>query len=472
MYKYMAKRHWNLGIIRLFNDALYEEALSWTPNGLRYHLIDTCVEELAQVNRSKSTVVQLTEATFLDCLEPFFAVAQTVNDKYVHRRVMEKVLMAFLDNHSFVSDAALAESAKEDETDSAEAEEESLTFNQVHVGSVAKFIFELASDPETKEQYRKALYEMHKAYVRKIRSAGRDVDLEEAMDTHDCDDDSDDEARSGDGKDAAVEGGDESDLKGDEEAGDTQMEDVRLDEEKESSVDTEEKSADSGGKKKKKKKKKKDKVKEKSEPEDKDTNEEKAESSGADLAAPVDVKENANTETLSVELPSKKKKKKKNKGKVDASAGVTATEALDSVPEALEVSTPKKQQPKKRKNNSPPSVNPHAMNFNEGAATPPSKEEAQHAEATPPAMTAAAAASSSKRVSFGKTNRCKSHKASMKAMKNLEKDIWDTANRTPDKSILHKKLKREREEKEKETSGKKKRKHSKKAKRVAVPDSE
>ena len=48
----MAKRHWNLGIIRLFNDVLYEEALSQTPNGLRYHLIDICVDELAKVNKN------------------------------------------------------------------------------------------------------------------------------------------------------------------------------------------------------------------------------------------------------------------------------------------------------------------------------------------------------------------------------------------------------------------------------------
>lgn len=50
-YKYMSKRYWNMGIVRLFNDVLYEEALSQTPNGLRYHLIDVFVEELAKVNK-------------------------------------------------------------------------------------------------------------------------------------------------------------------------------------------------------------------------------------------------------------------------------------------------------------------------------------------------------------------------------------------------------------------------------------
>ena len=46
-------------------------------------------------------------------------------------------------------------------------------------------------------------------------------------------------------------------------------------------------------------------------------------------------------------------------------------------------------------------------------------------------------ASPSKRVSFGAVNRAKSHKASMKAIKTLDKSRWDTATRTPDKGILH-----------------------------------
>jgi hypothetical protein len=74
VYKYMALRHWNMGIIRLFNDALYEEVLSQTPNGLRFHLIDIALDELATVQAEAP--MPLTEATFLDCMEPFFAMAQ------------------------------------------------------------------------------------------------------------------------------------------------------------------------------------------------------------------------------------------------------------------------------------------------------------------------------------------------------------------------------------------------------------
>jgi ribosomal RNA-processing protein 1 len=170
VFKYMATRHWNLGIIRLFNDALFEEVLSQTPNGLRYHLIDITLEELAKANAKAP--MPLTEATFLDTLEPYFAMCQTgAGDDTLQTRVLEKIVEKFLDEYSIVSEKARAE---EDDDD-----EEKLLFDNVHVGSVAQFIFELASDPETNDRYRKSLYEMHKQYMRRLKKVGVDVELHE-----------------------------------------------------------------------------------------------------------------------------------------------------------------------------------------------------------------------------------------------------------------------------------------------------
>jgi len=172
VYKYMAKRHWNLGIIRLFNDTLFEEVLSQVPNGLRYHLIDITIAELASAN--KDADLPLTEATFLDCLEPYFALAQSAEDKIAQKRIVDNVLTKFLMEHSVVSDNAI-EAGESDEAGE-------LIFQEVHVGSVAKFIFEMASDGETKDGYRAGLYELHKIYQRRIAAIGRDVDLENGSD--------------------------------------------------------------------------------------------------------------------------------------------------------------------------------------------------------------------------------------------------------------------------------------------------
>eukprot|EP00980_Cylindrotheca_fusiformis_P001527 scaffold346_cov116-Cylindrotheca_fusiformis.AAC.41 len=171
VFKYMATRHWNLGIIRLFNDAIFDEVLNKTPNGLRYHLIDVTLDELAKVNATAP--MQLTEATFLDTLEPYFAMCQTgAGDDTIQERVLEKVVARFLEKYSVVRDELLDEGNEK-------ASEDSLTFEQVHVGSVAQFIFELGSDPETKDRYRKSLYEMHKTYMRQLKKAGTDVELDE-----------------------------------------------------------------------------------------------------------------------------------------------------------------------------------------------------------------------------------------------------------------------------------------------------
>lgn len=188
IYLYMAMRHWNIGIIRLFNDAYFEEVLSQKPNGLRYHLIDIALDELAKVNAKAP--MQLTEATFLDVMEPYFAMCQTGagGDVSIQGRVIEAVLEKFLNKYSFVADEATSE-------DSSAAP---LVFEDVHVGTIAQFIFELASDEETKDQFRKSMYDMHKAYMRRLKKAGRDVNLEEE-DTGDIvDNDDDSESLNGD----------------------------------------------------------------------------------------------------------------------------------------------------------------------------------------------------------------------------------------------------------------------------------
>ncbi len=183
IYRYAASRHWNLGIIRLFNDAIFEEVLRTKGNdgstrsygnGIRFHILDICLEELAKVNAEKETGLPLTEATFLDCLEPFFAMAQRCEQKLVHQRVVEKILMRFLEEYSVVSDNYVKSSEGGEEKD-----ETSLIMDQVHVGTVGQFIFELGSDTETADRYRSQLYDIHKTYMRRIKLVGRDVDLTE-----------------------------------------------------------------------------------------------------------------------------------------------------------------------------------------------------------------------------------------------------------------------------------------------------
>lgn len=165
VYEYMAKRHWNLGIVRLFNDIICDEVLMQTPNGLRLHLIDLSLDELAKVNARAP--MPLTEATFVDVLEPFFALAQACKDKVVQARIVDKVLHGFLEKYSVVSEAALAET-----------EEENFIMTEVHVGTVADFIFSLGSDSDTRNEYREALYSTYKDYKRRLKHVGRDVVLD------------------------------------------------------------------------------------------------------------------------------------------------------------------------------------------------------------------------------------------------------------------------------------------------------
>ena len=430
----MSKRYWNMGIVRLFNDVLYEEALSRTPNGLRYHLIDICVEELAEVNKDSS--VPLTEATFLDCLEPFFAMIQRVEDKNVQKRVVDNVMMKFLNEYSFVSDMAI--SKKEDDDDDAA---NGLIFSQVHVGTVAKFIFEIASDGETDVRYRKCLYEMHKSYVRKIRAAGRDVEI-------DIDTDS-----------AEVEG--------------------HIAEKEMPSVS----SNLSLKKDKKKKKKNKGKSKDQDVTQQEQSGEydsmtesatKKRKNKNDDVAmrssiATLEIKSSDST----LEVKSCKKKKRKN----NDTKGTIATPATKSnITEASEPvvksSSKKKReldgnnlntytsekpplpipQKKKKRKSTAPVESELIINSDGDILTHKIDISSNSTDDNVQNKTMSA----SKRVSFGTSNQSKSHQASMKALKTLTPKVWSTANRTPDKSILLKKPNSE----DKQTKSKKKKRRS------------
>ncbi|KAL9191011.1 hypothetical protein ACHAXT_000717 [Thalassiosira profunda] len=402
MYKYMAQRQWNLGIIRLFNDVLYQEGLSsdapGLTNGLRYHLIDICVDELAKANADAKT--PLTEATFLDCLEPFFGLAGNAEDKMVQRRAMERVLEKFLNEYSVVSPVALAE---DDGGEGEEEKEKALIFGEVHVGTVAQFLFDMAGDADTDERFRKSLFEMHKTYVRQIRVAGKDVDLEGHME-----EDGDDE--------------EEVDGMGDEGQESRHEPDAGETEAPEESEDVTSSVTKYEPETKKKKSKKKRKSKGDDAPE-----------------TPQSEEKSSNATTLKTKSSKKKKRKKRDADSVE-----------DEADESAAVKTPKSK--KKKKQQSPPSVDPRAMHSPDQVVDSPENSDNEEA--------VAGEASASKRVSFGAMNHCKSHKASMKAVRTLDKDRWDTVTRTPDKSILREKgaASAGTSEKKKKRSGRKKRK--------------
>jgi hypothetical protein len=292
VFKYMATRHWNLGIIRLFNDAIFEEVLNQTPNGLRYHLIDITLDELAKANAKAP--MQLTEATFLDALEPYFAMCQTgAGDDTIQHRVLEKVGEKFIEEYSVVSDKALEGDDNDDEGNA----EDSLIFEQVHVGSVAQFIFELASDPETKDRYRKSLYELHKKYMRRVKKAGTDVELHEDHDYKEEDD-----------MQYEIE-----DIEGNE-----------VDEEADKGIGNETEAVDKKGKKKKKKEAKAAEMIEEDEPVDdaiegKEEKKKKKKKKSKKDTASADYEEETLTISLSEQKKATAESKKKRKSKTEGS---------------------------------------------------------------------------------------------------------------------------------------------------------
>jgi len=393
IYRYMASRHWNLGIIRLFNDAIFEEVLRANKygNGVRYHLLDICLEELARVNGEEGTGLPLTEATFLDALEPYFALAQRVEDKMVQQRVMDKIVLRFLEEFSVASDNyALPEDGED--LDQEAQKRKDLVMDQVHVGTVGQFIFELASDTETSDRYRTGLYDMHKTFMKRLKAVGRDVAMSE---------------------------------EGQEEEGD---EDVPVEQEEEEEAVVEDEPEPEQKKSKKKKKKAKTIVE----------------------ATNVEVEE-AEQEVSAPPKKDKASKKKKKKTK----EAVTVAEPVVEATEEEDVVTPTKKKRKSKKAQQEPEIK--LSKEEEEIITISMQDQKAAAKAVTKAAKAAKvksakkaeSASSSKRVKFGKMNQSKSYKASMKDLKKV--DPKAILVKTPEKSILLKKKNSEEKKRRKKS---------------------
>jgi len=383
IYEYMSVRSWNYGIVLLLNDAIFAEILKEPPNGLRYHLIDICLEELAKVNAKSK--VQLTEITFIDVLQPFFGLSQTGrHDDTVQERVMEKVIDNFLQNYCVVSDNALQE-------DSDEYKEKgvSLIFKDVRVKAIGEFLFTLGSDPDTVDKYRKSFYDMHKKYIRRLKKIGKDVEIAADDDGDEINEDS--EGEGGDVDDVNLNNIDDSIKFLESETNEAmphEAEDDLNDEncdDRGNDLTEEDEPAEITQKESKKKRKKRKSIEQASESESKSTS----------TIDNVDANEKKR----------KKKKKMDTENATEEEVVITLTEQQDA----------KKKERKLKKK--------LLKQAEEKKKTAENEEEERGA----------------RRVSFGKKNRAKSHKASMKALRTTEPP--STKETAPEKSILRKNLK-------------------------------
>ena len=403
IYEYMAVRGWNYGIVLLLNDAIFDEILKQPPNGLRYHLIDLCLEELAKVNAKAA--IPLTEATFLDVLEPFFGLCQTgtsTHDDTVQSRVMDGVLDNFLENYSIVSEKALPKDDDDDDNGDNNNKNESCTaniFDQVHVKTVAEFIFALGSDPATSDKYRKSLYEMHKKFMRRLKEVGIDVEIGTEDDDMEgeynqfLDEEVRDDSEGGcRGDDCGHDHGHDHDHVGGGDIEDEQPAETSIELEKETKASK---------KKKKKKKRKSDEIE----------------------AAPVATPEKVDEK--------KSRKKKKTKEVVSPSKSTSADEDEEVVITLTEQQDAKKKDKKAKK----------AKLQKEQQADSDDEELTHNSKG-------------SRRVSFGKKNRAKSHKASVKATRIKLETPHSLRELTPVKGILPKEFKYSSNSKTKKSSTK------------------
>lgn len=150
LFTLLKQANWNESNITQMVEMLQQEVLTKTPNGIRYHLADIYLPELLKV-----TDGSIDTNTFDKLLLPFYQAMVRVDDSTFIERVHRSVFNDFAENFC-------AEAASEEDSDKK-------VFSNVNTKFVQKRVFDLASDENTNERFRKKLYDLHKVFAQKTR---------------------------------------------------------------------------------------------------------------------------------------------------------------------------------------------------------------------------------------------------------------------------------------------------------------
>jgi ribosomal RNA-processing protein 1 len=149
-FNHLNANHWPEQLTEAFTNALDEEILQKTPNGLRFQCADVFLEEL-----HNATNGDIQTAQFLLCAKPFIKGATATKTDPVYRdRVTASVFQKFVEKY-----------ARESQASNDGASESNKVFPHVSAKFLQGTIFELASD-ETDGGCRKRLYGLHSLFPR------------------------------------------------------------------------------------------------------------------------------------------------------------------------------------------------------------------------------------------------------------------------------------------------------------------
>jgi len=155
--EWVRRKQWSQDGIKQVVCVLNAEILQKVPNGLRFHVADLYLSELARAGAGEIDTLALKAF-----LQPFYEALCTTNDKSYFKRTKERVFEDLLNFMPQENDD------DEMETEGETPEENDFsTFKNVNFEAIQSWIFEAAGSETTAEKYRKQLYELHELYQSK-----------------------------------------------------------------------------------------------------------------------------------------------------------------------------------------------------------------------------------------------------------------------------------------------------------------
>jgi ribosomal RNA-processing protein 1 len=149
---YLKRANWNRADISMIMAVIDSELLKKIPNGPRFHIIDTFLEELHLVAGA-----EITNGQFMATIQTFLTTLKSGIEMIIVDRILNGIFRKYIEKY--------ATEVKNSDMDSGdESESKATPFVNVKTKNLQQVIFDIASSEDTNSSNRRKLYDLHKQF--------------------------------------------------------------------------------------------------------------------------------------------------------------------------------------------------------------------------------------------------------------------------------------------------------------------
>ena len=150
----LSSARWPNKTLNNYLQIIEQEILVKKPNGIRFHLADIYLSEIANATNGQISTIH-----FMKLLSPFFISLSNTDDIIFHERIIKKIFKYYL-----ITFARENNNQNKNLLEKSNIKSTDIYFLNVDTTAIQASIFAIASDPNTRDGYRHQIYALHKEF--------------------------------------------------------------------------------------------------------------------------------------------------------------------------------------------------------------------------------------------------------------------------------------------------------------------